>query len=57
VICEGRAQQLVNDPLVRRTYLGTRFRAEQFEQPPTSAGSQPADDRPRPEPAENPAAT
>jgi lipopolysaccharide export system ATP-binding protein len=57
VICEGRPQQLVNDPLVRRTYLGTRFRAEQFEQPLSDTGSQPAEDRPLPEPAENPAAT
>jgi lipopolysaccharide export system ATP-binding protein len=37
VICEGPPHELVDDPLVRRTYLGTRFRADEFRQDATDA--------------------
>jgi lipopolysaccharide export system ATP-binding protein len=50
VICEGRPQTLVKDPLVRRTYLGTRFRADQFDEPDESP---PIDPSPSPTPAES----
>ena len=31
VIREGTPQELINDPLVRRTYLGDTFRGDEFD--------------------------
>ncbi len=32
ILRDGTPRELVNDPLVRKTYLGTRYRAEDFEE-------------------------
>ena len=33
VLRNGRPRDLINDPLVRRTYLGSTFRGDEFDQP------------------------
>ncbi len=33
VLCEGTPHELVNDEMVRRTYLGDTFRGDEFERP------------------------
>jgi len=38
VIASGTPQQIVNDPLVRETYLGNTFRGDEFGPPPGSEG-------------------
>lgn len=37
VIAEGTPRQLINDPVVREAYLGTTFRGDEFDHPPTTA--------------------
>jgi lipopolysaccharide export system ATP-binding protein len=44
VLRNGRPRDLINDPLVRRTYLGSTFRGDEFDLPPqpeTIAGDDP----------------
>lgn len=36
VIAEGTPRQLINDPVVREAYLGTTFRGDEFDHPPTT---------------------
>jgi len=41
VLCDGAPRELINDPLVRRTYLGSTFRGDEFDEtreatPPTT---------------------
>lgn len=33
VICSGTPRELINDPLVRKTYLGNTFRGDEFDTP------------------------
>jgi lipopolysaccharide export system ATP-binding protein len=41
VIAEGSPRELVNNPVVRKAYLGTTFRGDEFDQKAPSAGSAP----------------
>jgi len=36
VIAEGPPRQLINDPIVRETYLGSTFRGDEFDRTPTA---------------------
>ncbi len=37
VIAEGSPRQLINDPVVREAYLGSTFRGDEFDHPPTGS--------------------
>ena len=39
VLAEGTPRQLVNDPMVRRAYLGNLFRGDEFDTPGTMEGA------------------
>lgn len=41
VLCDGTPRELINDPLVRRTYLGDTFRGDEFDEV-RKRGSSPA---------------
>ncbi|MFK7883350.1 MAG: LPS export ABC transporter ATP-binding protein [Phycisphaerales bacterium] len=55
VLAEGTPKELINDSMVRRVYLGSLFRGDEFDDldPPSRAGSEPQSSDPRiPEPQE-----
>lgn len=43
VLRQGTARQLVNDPLVRRVYLGSAFRGDEFDETPALERAYPAE--------------
>ncbi len=47
VLRDGMPRDLINDPLVRRTYLGSTFRGDEFDEPVTTTqGTEPAPQSP-----------